>query len=577
MKIKFNLLAASAIIASTVVATPSFAQTSTAWGNGASLPAPYVRAAFDCFGIKKDLITKNTVVADAPIATTINDFNYVSTTNPADDFDCAVDIIAPNSLLSYVSTGSGDGVRGFFTHSPTFASDIDAVTPGVQLGTVHSFSVSETSLGSSDVGIYINGGTIQGQSIKGVNNPGGVWDNPNDLAGPMIQIPLLIAPVAISYDPVYKKIRNADGSITERKLRIAKPVSALDPTTGNSIVVGGLRLDQDVMCKIFNGQITNWNDPALKVLNSNFKLQDPADSGSFSVPLQIVGRSDSSGTTSLFTRHLAAVCGSLVGNLYNDSTSTLPAALRSVAVYNPSNPNTPVAGEALGKFTTAPGNEGVAQYVDFTQDPGPNAGDTLVQGRMGYNGPDFLLPAVLSTQANTYELHAAALAVNIGNGVKFRMPTAANAFNAFAAILPPQSDAAGNYVAGNIANGLRSDPAAWVQGASKLVPLANPAAVATTDLIYPIVGTSNLLTYTCYKSNAQRVPLADFVYNYNQLKLYTDTKTGIIASSGLSPLPKAWRTAIKRTFYNNADGLNLQIGTVGKFGVSPVCAGKVGA
>ena len=40
---------------------------------------------------------------------------------------------------------------------------------------------------------------------------------------------------------------------------------------------GGLRLDQDAYCRIWNGQITNWNDARLKALNGNVSLQDPQD------------------------------------------------------------------------------------------------------------------------------------------------------------------------------------------------------------------------------------------------------------------------------------------------------------
>src|SRR3546814_19751333 len=113
----------------------------------------------------------------------------------------------------------------------------------------------------------------------------------------MIQFPSLVAPVTIAFDPVYKKVRNADNSVTEYSFNLRFPRA-----DGS----GGLRLDQDTVCKIFNGQITNWNDPALKALNGNQDLKDPSDTAAFDVPLQIVGRADSSGPRSLWTRFLSS-------------------------------------------------------------------------------------------------------------------------------------------------------------------------------------------------------------------------------------------------------------------------------
>ncbi len=61
----------------------------------------------------------------------------------------------------------------------------------------------------------------------------------------------------------------------------------------------GLRLDPTALVDIFRGQITKWNDPRLAELNPGVALPDRA--------LQVVHRSDASGTTSIFTSYLAAV------------------------------------------------------------------------------------------------------------------------------------------------------------------------------------------------------------------------------------------------------------------------------
>jgi phosphate transport system substrate-binding protein len=60
-----------------------------------------------------------------------------------------------------------------------------------------------------------------------------------------------------------------------------------------------LHMDGPTLAKIFMGQITTWNDPAIKKLNSGVNLP--------STKITIAHRSDGSGTTYNFTDYLAAV------------------------------------------------------------------------------------------------------------------------------------------------------------------------------------------------------------------------------------------------------------------------------
>lgn len=60
-----------------------------------------------------------------------------------------------------------------------------------------------------------------------------------------------------------------------------------------------LKLDQDTLAAIFLGTITKWNDPKIVALNSGATLPDQA--------IQVVHRSDSSGTTSIFTGYLTQI------------------------------------------------------------------------------------------------------------------------------------------------------------------------------------------------------------------------------------------------------------------------------
>jgi phosphate transport system substrate-binding protein len=62
--------------------------------------------------------------------------------------------------------------------------------------------------------------------------------------------------------------------------------------------VDKLVVNADVLAKIFQGQITKWNDPAIAALNSGTNLPD--------VDIKPVYRSDSSGTTDNFQTYLGA-------------------------------------------------------------------------------------------------------------------------------------------------------------------------------------------------------------------------------------------------------------------------------
>lgn len=99
--------------------------------------------------------------------------------------------------------------------------------------------------------------------------------------GPIIQIPLVQAPVTVVY--------NLPG------------------------VPSGLKFDGSTLGKIFSGGITSWNDPAIAALNPGMNLP--------SLPIAVVHRSDSSGTTSIFTDFLTQTSPAWVTALGGSKTS----------------------------------------------------------------------------------------------------------------------------------------------------------------------------------------------------------------------------------------------------------------
>ncbi len=79
------------------------------------------------------------------------------------------------------------------------------------------------------------------------------------------------------------------------------------PMTAGSIVLaynlpgldGELKLSRDTYVDILLGNISNWNDPAIAEDNPDLQLPDQ--------PITVVYRSDGSGTTGVFTKHLSAI------------------------------------------------------------------------------------------------------------------------------------------------------------------------------------------------------------------------------------------------------------------------------
>lgn len=79
------------------------------------------------------------------------------------------------------------------------------------------------------------------------------------------------------------------------------------PSTGLFVVfaynldgVTDLKLSREAFCGIVDGSVKTWNDPLIAKANAGAKL--PTD------PITFVHRSDGSGTTSIFTKHIVKAC-----------------------------------------------------------------------------------------------------------------------------------------------------------------------------------------------------------------------------------------------------------------------------
>ena len=138
---------------------------------------------------------------------------------------------------------------------------------------------------------------------------------------------------------------------------------------------GRLKLNAQTIVGIFNGSISNWNDPKLKQINGSLNLPD--------LKITPVYRSDGSGTTYAFTDYLAAVSPAWKSQVGTNTTvswpggvgargssgvtgvvKSTPGAITYVdAAYAITN-KLPFAlvGNRAGKFTT-PGIRGITQAL----------------------------------------------------------------------------------------------------------------------------------------------------------------------------------------------------------------------
>ncbi|QDV24286.1 phosphate ABC transporter substrate-binding protein PstS [Aureliella helgolandensis] len=99
----------------------------------------------------------------------------------------------------------------------------------------------------------------------------------------------------------------SDAAMNDEEIAQAKPGVVMLPMTAGSVVLAynlaefkqPLKLSREAYSKIFLGQISNWNDPAIAAANAGTALPD--------LPITVVHRADSSGTTFVVTNHLSAM------------------------------------------------------------------------------------------------------------------------------------------------------------------------------------------------------------------------------------------------------------------------------
>ena len=137
--------------------------------------------------------------------------------------------------------------------------------------------------------------------------------------------------------------------------------------------ITGLKLDSTVLAGIFQGQITTWNNSAIKALNPSANLP--------SSTITLAVRSDSSGTTANFSQYLVDAAGS-AWKLGTGSTIKWPSTARAGD-----------GGSGLASIVkSTPGSIG---YVDFSTATASGLQSASIKNSAG----DFVAPSTASATA----------------------------------------------------------------------------------------------------------------------------------------------------------------------------------
>lgn len=121
----------------------------------------------------------------------------------------------------------------------------------------------------------------------------------------------------------------SDAAMSDEEIGKVKKGVVLLPVTAGEVVltynldgVKELKLPREVYPQIFSGKISKWNDPKIAKANPGVALPDE--------DITVVVRADSSGTTYVFTGHLAAISSDFKAAVGQDKAPQWPQSNRFV-------------------------------------------------------------------------------------------------------------------------------------------------------------------------------------------------------------------------------------------------------
>lgn len=262
--------------------------------------------------------------------------------------------------------------------------------------------------------------------------------------------------------------------------------------------VSSLTLSTDQLCGVFSGKYTNFNQI-----------------GGPSAPITVVFRSDSSGTSEIFTRHLNKVCTTGAGG------------------------NSNVAFVTSTKFTDSFPGGVPANFVGANLSAGVRDAIATNSG-VGYLSPDYINTTLApSSTVATQNLSAASL-TNRNNSTSYQ-PTWANTTLALGSLSPLGADL--------------SNPKSWALTA------ADPASG------YPIAGLTYLDHVQCYSNATVQSQILAFLDRHTTYSGVNDNRP-LIRNNGFAPLPTSLVSSIRSNLINSSASTGI--------GNTTACAGKAG-
>jgi phosphate transport system substrate-binding protein len=173
----------------------------------------------------------------------------------------------------------------------------------------------------------------------------------------------------------------SDVAMTDEEIAKVQRGVVLLPMTAGSIVLGynlpdvdqSLKFSRQVYTDIFLGKIKNWNDPAIAKLNPDVQLPD--------IPITVVYRSDGSGTTGVFTKHVSAISPEWQQQVGEGKTVSWPAGIGAKG-------NEGVTAQILQ-------TEGAIGYIEYGYAKQQNIPTASLENKSG----NFVEPTVESAEA----------------------------------------------------------------------------------------------------------------------------------------------------------------------------------
>ena len=266
------------------------------------------------------------------------------------------------------------------------------------------------------------------------------------------------------------------------------------PSVATSVAVpfnkaGSAAVDLSVnqLCGVFSGRLTDWS-----------QITGSGRTGA----IKIVYRSESSGTTELFTRFLNAKC-----------SEALPFAVTTTF-------SSSYGGGVPASAVAATGSQGVMTTLGSTD------------GGITYMSPDYAATTLAGLDDATKVAKVAGVS-----------PAPANVSVAIAAVQVPSAT--------NVAN-----QNAWVPTFAATASATDPSVVAYPTTGYPILGFTNLIFSQCYADASQTAQVRTFFTRHYNLSAFSSNDTAI-RNNRFVTLPNTWKTAINDNFLTASSPLSI--------------------